>query len=67
MPGIRRKTRSEVRRAVRRLPRAMRRIVKAKYWMGLRSKQIAVLFGFKVVDRLAFLAHQRLREALDGR
>ena len=64
--AVRRERRAQVRKEVRRLPKAMRRIVKAKYWFGLKSKEIASLLNIKVaaVNRLAFLGRRRLREAL---
>lgn len=61
-----RERRAQVRRELRRLPKNVRRILRAKYWFGLRSKEIAVLLKIKVseVNRLAYVGRRRLHKAL---
>lgn len=64
--AMHREIRRRVWKAVARLPRAMRRIIIAKHWLGMRSKQIAARLDIRVdaVDRLAFHARRRLSKEL---
>ncbi len=65
--AMHREIRRRVWKAVARLPRAMRRIIICKHWLGMRSNQIAERLDIRceAVNRLAFNARKRLSKELN--